>query len=242
MKIEQVADTVYVVTGTNVNWSLVTDGSGVTLVDAGYPRDIAAVLDSIHQIGHHTNDLAAILLTHAHLDHMGGIPGLVERTGVPVYTGEHEAAHARREFIEQITPAEMVGQLRTPGGPLWISQTLRVIRGHIRMNVPTATAYDDATLAALPGGFRAVPAHGHTTGHTAYLMPAEGILFSGDAVVTAHPLLPGTGLQTLPTVFNHDEPRTRSTATTLLDSAPKLIIPGHGLPYPVPAGTVPKLV
>ncbi|WP_280405835.1 MBL fold metallo-hydrolase [Nocardia brasiliensis] len=230
MRITQVADSVYVVAGTNVNWSLVTDGSGVTLVDAGYPRDTDDVLDSIRQIGHDLGDLAAVLVTHAHLDHIGAIPTLVRRTGVPVYTGAAEAAHARREYLEQITPVEMVGQLRTPGGPRWVAQTVRAVAGHIKMKVPTATAYDDDALRALPGGFTAVLAPGHTTGHTAYFLPGQQILFSGDALVTGHPLLATVGPQPLPTVFNHDEDLTRRTAQSLLDSAPRLIVPGHGEP------------
>ncbi|KZM73398.1 MBL fold metallo-hydrolase [Nocardia terpenica] len=231
MKIDQVADTVYVVTGTNVNWSLVTDGSGVTLIDAGYPGDTDAVIESIRGIGHDPADLAAILLTHAHLDHIGAIPTLVERTGVPVYTGAREAAHARREFLQQISPSEMVGQLLTRGGPRWVAQTLRAVQGRIGMTVPTATAYDDDILAALPGGFVAVPTPGHTSGHTAYLMPSEGILFSGDALVTGHPLLRDTGPRPLPTVFNHDESLTRRTAKSLLDTSPTLLVPGHGTPW-----------
>ncbi|MBF6273825.1 MBL fold metallo-hydrolase [Nocardia sp. 852002-20019_SCH5090214] len=228
--IEQVADSVYVVAGTNVNWSLITGDSGVVLVDAGYPRDTGAVLDSLRRIGHEPADLVAILLTHAHLDHIGAIPTLVERTGVPVYTGADEAAHARREYLQQITPVDMARQLGTPGGPRWVFQTLRALGGHVRMSVPTATSYDENTLRQLPGGIVAVPTPGHTTGHTAYLMPDEGILFSGDALVTGHPLLPDTGLQALPEVFNHDETQTHTTAESLIAHRPRLLIPGHGKP------------
>jgi glyoxylase-like metal-dependent hydrolase (beta-lactamase superfamily II) len=65
VKIDQVSDSVYVVAGTNVNWALVSDGSGVTLVDAGYPADADHLLNSVRQIGHKLTDIAAVLLTHA---------------------------------------------------------------------------------------------------------------------------------------------------------------------------------
>ncbi|MFB7716689.1 MULTISPECIES: MBL fold metallo-hydrolase [unclassified Nocardia] len=230
MKIDQISDSVYVVAGTNVNWALVTDGSGVTVIDAGYPADAADLQDSVRQIGHQLSDIAAVLLTHAHLDHIGGIPALVEQVGMPVYTGPEEVRHAKREYLQQITPVEMVKRLGSARGRRWVTHTVRACFGHINMSVPSATTADAATLAALPGGLVAVPTPGHTDGHTAYLLPSEGVLFSGDTLVTGHPLLPNTGLQLLPGFFNHNESGTRASALLLADQPAKILVPGHGLP------------
>ncbi|MEV6279209.1 MBL fold metallo-hydrolase [Nocardia sp. NPDC051832] len=233
MKIDQVSDSVYVVAGTNVNWALVSDGSGVTVIDAGYPADSADVLDSVTQIGHQLADIAAVLITHAHLDHIGGVPALVERAGMPVYTGAEEVRHAKREYLQQISPVGMIKQLPTRRGRRWLAHTMRAIYGHIGMTLPTAATGEPATLAALPGGLVAIPSPGHTTGHTAYFMPADGVLFSGDALVTGHPLVEHTGPQVLPTVFNHDEARTRTTAADLAAQPVRLLVPGHGEPLRV---------
>ncbi|RDI51655.1 MBL fold metallo-hydrolase [Nocardia mexicana] len=228
MKIEQVSDSVHVVAGTNVNWALVSDGSGVTLIDAGYPADTGDVLGSVRQIGHRLTDIAAVLITHAHLDHIGAIPALVERVGMPVYAGAEEVRHAKREYLQQITLAGMVRQLTTRRGRRWVAHTLRAIHGHVGMAIPSATTGDATTLAALPGGLVAIPTPGHTSGHTAYLLPSEAVLFSGDALVTGHPLLRDTGPQLLPTVFNHDETRTRDSAVRLCGQPARTLVPGHG--------------
>ncbi|MEU8895868.1 MBL fold metallo-hydrolase [Nocardia sp. NPDC048505] len=233
MQINQVSDSVHVVAGTNVNWALVSDGSGVTVIDAGYPADTADVLESVTRIGHQLGDIAAVLITHAHLDHIGAVPTLVERVGMPVYTGAEEVRHAKREYLQQITPVGMARQLGTRRGRGWLGHTLRAIRGHIRMTVPTATAADPEVLAALPGGLVALPTPGHTSGHTAYLLPSEGVLFSGDALVTGHPLVERTGPQVLPGVFNHDEALTRGTAVRLGEQPVRTLVPGHGLPMRV---------
>ncbi|MFT4011510.1 MAG: MBL fold metallo-hydrolase, partial [Nocardioidaceae bacterium] len=90
MKIDRITRNVHLVTGTNVNWALVTDADAVTVVDAGYPNDGSALIESIGAIGRKVEDVVALVLTHAHLDHMGGIPALLARTQVPVHTGTVE--------------------------------------------------------------------------------------------------------------------------------------------------------
>ena len=225
MKIDQVSDSVYVVAGTNVNWALVSSGSGVTLIDAGYPGDTTDVLKSVREIGHTLDDISAVLLTQAHLDHIGAIPTLVEKIGMPVYTGRAEVPHARREYLEQITPADMVRQLTTAPGRRWVAQTLIAVRGRLAIKIPSVVSADDVTL---PGGLTPIATPGHTTGHSAYLLSAEGVLFSGDALVTGHPLSRRTGPQILPAVFNHDETQTLASARLLTNHAARTIVPGHG--------------
>ncbi len=69
--LSKVTDTVHFAHTDLVNWALVTDGSGVLLIDAGFPGHRADVLASLRQLGFGIDDLRAILLTHAHVDHFG---------------------------------------------------------------------------------------------------------------------------------------------------------------------------
>lgn len=64
-----------------VNCVVVSDGSRCLVVDPGQDADLIA--DCVGQQGLVP---AAILLTHGHFDHVGGIPGLLGRyPGLPVY-------------------------------------------------------------------------------------------------------------------------------------------------------------
>ncbi|HSO24689.1 MAG TPA: hydroxyacylglutathione hydrolase [Chondromyces sp.] len=70
----------------NYIWMIGAPGrSGVAVVD---PGDAAPVLEVLESSGSH---LAAILLTHHHGDHTGGVRELVERHPVPVFGPELEA-------------------------------------------------------------------------------------------------------------------------------------------------------
>ncbi len=230
MKVSRLNDQVHVVTGTNVNWALVSEGSALTLVDAGYPNDSAALLESIAAIGHRPEDVVAIVLTHAHLDHMGGVPTMAARFGTPVMTGAEEARHARREYLEQITPGQMLRQCTRPAGVRWVVATVRAVGlGNIKMALDEVTAVEPGVPLDVPGGLVAVPTPGHTRGHTAYLMPSAGVLFSGDTLVTGHPISRlGAGAQKLPSVFNESEDGVDRAVESLRDLPADTLVPGHG--------------
>lgn len=234
VQLTRVADDVHVVTGTNVNWAVVTEGREVTLVDAGYPLDADAVVASVEALGRRASDVVAVLLTHAHLDHMGGVPHVRSRSGCRVVTGADEVAHAHRERLEQVSAGRVLAQARTPAGARWVGQTLRAVGPHLRMRLSGVEAAPHESPVDAPGRLVAVDTPGHTSGHTAFLMPSSGVLFSGDALVTGHPLCRHDGPQRLPGLFAHDEDRVLRTLRDLRDVPADVLVPGHGRPVRAP--------
>lgn len=240
MKLTQVTRQVHMVTGTNVNWALVEDGDALVVIDAGYPNDGKALLASIERIGRRPQDVQAILLTHAHLDHMGGIPALRGRHPVLVFTGQEEARHARREYLQQITPREMLHQCRYRAGRRWVRQTMLAVLPHTAMSIPDVTGVPHGVALDIPGALVPISSPGHTSGHTAWLMPSTGVVFTGDALVTDHPLSRlACGPQLLPDVFNEDEAEMTRSLGALANLPGDTIVPGHG---PVYRGPIQRLV
>jgi glyoxylase-like metal-dependent hydrolase (beta-lactamase superfamily II) len=220
-----VTDSVHFAHTDLVNWTLVTDQQGVMLIDAGFPGHRDDVLASLSELGFGVEDLRAILLTHAHVDHFGSAIWFAKTHGTPVYCHAAEVGHSKREYLEQAGATDILPQLWQPRFLKW---TLAISRkgGMVRDGIPTTQALTEEVAASLPGRPMAIPTPGHTGGHCSYVV--DGVLVSGDALVTGHPLLEGDGPQLLPDLFNHDQDGcVRSLAALgLLDN--DVLLPGHG--------------
>jgi glyoxylase-like metal-dependent hydrolase (beta-lactamase superfamily II) len=220
-----ITDTVHFVQTDLVNWTLVTDGHGVILIDAGYPGSRADVLASLGELGFGVDELRAILLTHAHIDHFGSAIWLAKTHGTPVYCHAEEVGHSKREYLEQASP---LGVAMRAWQPRWLKWSMTISRmgAFTREGIPTTQALTEEVAAGLPGAPKAVPTHGHTGGHCSFVV--DGVLVAGDALVTGHPVSTRSGPQLLPDLFNHDQQGcVRSLAALgLLDT--EVLLPGHG--------------
>jgi glyoxylase-like metal-dependent hydrolase (beta-lactamase superfamily II) len=98
---------------------------------------------------------AAILITHGHWDHLGGVADLAERTGAKVYMPE----------VERIT----------------LERPHEVFPGvSIRAYRPDVLLEGGETLELAGISFQTLTVPGHSPGHLAYY--ADGCLFSGDVL------------------------------------------------------------
>lgn len=208
-----------------VNWTLVADHTGVMLIDAGFPGSRDDVVTSLARLRFRPSDVRAILLTHAHIDHLGTAIWFAARHGTPVYCHPGEVGHARREYVQQVSPAALLAHAWRPR---WLRWSLQVAAkgGLVRDGIPTAAPLTDEVADGLPGRPRAVPTPGHTGGHCSYAVGP--VLVTGDALVTGHPLAPARGPQLLPSVFNHDQRQSRRSLAVLATVRAEFIIPGHG--------------
>jgi glyoxylase-like metal-dependent hydrolase (beta-lactamase superfamily II) len=92
--------------------------------------------------------------------------------------------------------------------------------------IATAQALTDEVAAALPGAPRAIPSPGHTGGHCSFVV--DGVLVSGDALVTGHPVATRSGPQLLHKVFNHDQQGCVRSLSALAMLDTEVLVPGHG--------------
>jgi glyoxylase-like metal-dependent hydrolase (beta-lactamase superfamily II) len=216
---------VFLCRGRDVNWALLREGSDLTLVDTGYPAYAPLVEESVRQVGGRPEDVRGIVVTHGHVDHIGGLTHFHERYGTPVYAHPVEVPHVRREHLEQATPAQVARNSHRRGVLLW---SLRITRAgamsdaafeHVRAFTPGA-ALD------LPGRPVPVATVGHTSGHTAYLVPSAGAVITGDGLCTGHAVSRVVGPQLLARMFQHGDDVAGLEPLEGLDA--DVVLPGHG--------------
>lgn len=220
-----VTDQVHLVQTPLVNWTIVTDDTGVLLIDAGFPGSRDDVLTSLRTLGFSPGDLRAILLTHAHIDHLGSAIWFAKTHGTPVFCHAGEVGHAKREYLQQASPAALLTQAWRPH---WLAWSLEVARrgGLVRAGIPTTSALSAEIAAGLPGRPVPIPTPGHTSGHCSYVV--DGVLVTGDALITGHPLARRRGPQLLPSMFNHSDADCRRSLDALGTAGTDVLIPGHG--------------
>lgn len=130
---------------------------------------LAVVIDAppadaeiIALLSEHDLTATALLLTHGHVDHMGGAGTLQDQTGAAVYV------HPSDEYLT----LDPEGQLRAlfgmvPAGK-WTPPANR-------------TNLVDGDMLGLAGvNFEVRHTPGHTPGHCCFYLEAAGVLFSGD--------------------------------------------------------------
>ncbi len=226
----QIARDVFSAEGTAVNWLLVREGDALTLVDGGYPGDLGAVIASIHEIGHRPEDVQAILVTHAHVDHVGAVGRFHATYGTPVLMHADEVPNATGADPQSATPADVA--LRS-----WRPRVLRWSLGIMRVGATQHPTFDHARPLAdceqidVPGRPTTVHLPGHTEGSCAYVFGDAGVVATGDALITGHPVSTIRGPQLLPDFFSHDPTGALASLDRLAQVDADTVAPGHGDPW-----------
>lgn len=227
-QITAVADRIHFVEGPAVNWTILYEAGEFTLVDAGYPGDAELIIASINDVGLTMQQMTAIVVTHAHVDHIGAIPTLLQRKDVPVMLSAQEVRHAKREYLEQATPQQVAARSWRPRTLKWSTHVLKS-GGTQDIRIPSAIAFEADKPIDVPGRPMPVVSPGHTSGHTCYHLPEHRAVITGDALITGHPTSKTRGPQMIGNFFSHDAAQNAASVRELAQlKATDTILPGHG--------------
>ncbi len=90
MAFKQLVDGVHILPGL-VNIYLIETPDGLALVDTGFPGSADKTLQALQASGRTPQDIRHIVLTHYHVDHVGGAAALQRASGATVYAHADDA-------------------------------------------------------------------------------------------------------------------------------------------------------
>ncbi|HLT84709.1 MAG TPA: MBL fold metallo-hydrolase [Phototrophicaceae bacterium] len=228
--VREVAPGVHLLSHAYVNCYLVEDDDGVTLVDAGLPKVWRPLAEALRTIGRTPRDLRALVLTHAHFDHVGVARRLQERLGLPVWATaeEHQlVAHPYRYAHEN--PRALY--------PISHPAALPILAGMARAGALTVRGtravrvLETGKVLDVPGRPYVVPTPGHTYGHVALHLADRDVVVSGDALVTLDPYTGRTGPRIVAGAATADSALNLATLDAIAATGAGTVLPGHGEPW-----------
>jgi metallo-beta-lactamase class B len=98
MKAEKISEGVYLVGGPNVSHSedatvfIVDMGGELIMIDSGAGRSAGRILQNISDAGFDPQKIGKLVLTHCHIDHIGGAPFFKKELGCNLYIHDLDAA------------------------------------------------------------------------------------------------------------------------------------------------------
>jgi glyoxylase-like metal-dependent hydrolase (beta-lactamase superfamily II) len=214
-----------------VNWYLVEDEGRLAAIDAGLPPDWETLTQVLRDLGRTPADLAAVVLTHAHVDHTGIAEQARVEAGATVYlpSGERElAAHQLRGAKSERNPALYLRYAATRSLYMTMMRSGALRSRRIR---EFETFSDGDVLEAVPGRPVAVCTPGHTLGHTALHLPDRDVLFTGDALVTLDPYTDQAGPRLVARAATADLQQALRSLDRIAETGAGTLLPGHGDPW-----------
>ncbi len=211
------------------NWYLIEEQGRLTLVDAGFPGHYQIFRAGLESLGYTLKELEAIVLTHAHADHIGFAERVRKETQVPVFIHKADARMAQKPlqlpWVGLLSNAWRRYTATILGIAVWNGVFTLPRLGRVR------TMEHGKTLD-IPGRPHILHTPGHTQGEVVLYLPERNTLVSGDTLVTQNLLTGKLGQPQLTNpILNHDFAQAQRSLDMLSELGNLTILPGHGQPW-----------
>ncbi|PLR81158.1 MBL fold metallo-hydrolase [Bacillus sp. V33-4] len=198
------------------------------LIDAGMPRSANMIISKAEDRFGAGARPKAIILTHAHFDHIGAIVDLVEKWNVPVYAHELELPYLTGKKNYPKPDGTVEGGLIAKISPFFPNEAID-LGYHVHALPP------DGSIPEMPD-WRWIHTPGHSEGHISLFRDADRALIAGDAFVTVKQedlydvLTQDLQMHGPPRYLTTDWQAAWKSVKQLAALKPTLAVTGHGLP------------
>jgi glyoxylase-like metal-dependent hydrolase (beta-lactamase superfamily II) len=220
------AEGIHRIEDAHTNWYLIEDGGRLTVVDTGLPRSWSSLHAVLRELGHALSAIEAVVLTHAHFDHMGFARRAQQQLRVPLWAHRAELSvvhhpwryEHERSRIPYLRHPEFVRVFTemTVMGALWV-------RG-----ADASSAYEGGQRLDVPGRPHVIHTPGHTYGHCSLHLPDRGAVIVGDAFVTVDPYTGRGGPCIVAAAATADSQQALSSLDALAELDAGVALTGHG--------------
>jgi glyoxylase-like metal-dependent hydrolase (beta-lactamase superfamily II) len=154
-----------------INCYLIKDSDGsLILIDTGIKGSWRKIDKALRSIGKSPSDVKAIVISHAHLDHVGSLEKAKYYTNGLIYGHEIEKDFISNGKTPQVTHLFFAAKIFS-----FFSTNIDA--------VDVDYSFKDEEVLNLAGGLKVIHTPGHTPGHCSFLHLASSTLITGDAVV-----------------------------------------------------------
>lgn len=188
--------------------------NGLTLVDTGFKGRAAQILGKIMKLGYSPSDIARIIITHHHADHIGSLAVIKNVTQAKVVAHPADAP-----YID--------GRLPQPGPtrPRCLSRALASFQWMWATSpVAVDVLVNDGDELPMLGGIKILHVPGHTPGSICLFLQSKRLVIAGDVIAHRFGLrLPSKG-------FTVDIAQEILSVKRVASLEFDIICFGHGLP------------
>lgn len=204
-------------------WLLENNGRWI-VVDTGKRSTTGRLMAGLEASGCQMGDIALIVITHAHYDHVGGARALKQACGAPlaIHREDREALRSGGFLISDGLNA--IGRFKA-----FIARRV-MPRGMFGFDPVEPDLLVDEELRLDDFGFPAALLHtpGHSGGSIS-LLTDDGLLFAGDLTIT-QPLI---GMWLHMPIYGSSIEEIKKAWRAMIERGARHVYPGHGRDFPI---------